>query len=282
MTEVLLAALAGLLVGAGLWATGGDLFHVESLRRTNYRGAEIATGVGALVPVATLVVVAAGHLALLSTGRGPVWYAQGRTAVLATAGFGLLGLLDDVAGAGQSGGFRQHLRALWHGRLTSGGMKLFAGGAVGVLVAAAVPGGDTGLAAGLRDGAVVALAANLANLFDRAPGRCIKFTTTAFGVAAVVARRSELAGPAVGIGAGLALLVPDLREKAMLGDAGANPLGALAGLAWLVALPDPAARWALLVVLVAANAASEVVSYSAVIDRVGPLRWFDRLGSLRA
>lgn len=282
MSAVVLAATAGLLICAGLWATGGDMFRVGPLERTNYRGEPIATGVGILIPVTTMIVVAAGHLALLSTGRGPVWYAQGRTTALAAAGFGLLGLLDDVAGAGQSGGFRRHLRALWHGRLTSAAVKLIAGGALGVLVAAAAPSSDPSLLAGLRDGAVVALAANLANLFDRAPGRCIKFTAAAFAVAAVVARRSELAGPAVGVGAGLALLGPDLREKAMLGDAGANPLGALVGLGWLLAVPSPQGRWLLLAAMVLANVGSEFVSYSAVIDRVGPLRWVDRLGSLRA
>jgi hypothetical protein len=35
-----------------------------------------------------------------------------------------------------------------------------------------------------------------------------------------------------------------------------------------------------LVVLVIANVAAELVSFSSVIDRVGPLRWLDRLGQL--
>jgi len=33
-----------------------------------------------------------------------------------------------------------------------------------------------------------------------------------------------------------------------------------------------------LVVLVVANIAAELVSFSSIIDRVAPLRWFDRLG----
>lgn len=282
MTAILLAAVAGLLVAAGSWLTAGGLFDVDALRRSNYRGVALCTGVGTLIPATVLVVVAAGHLALLSTGRGPIWSQLGRTAVLATAAFGLLGLLDDVAGAGQSGGFRGHLSALAKGELTSGSVKMIGGAAAGILVAAAAPSVDVGVIAALRDGATVALAANVANLLDRAPGRCIKFSTVLFVVAAAVASdRQVLAAPAIGIGAGLGLLVPDLRERMMLGDAGANPLGALVGLAWLAALGSPNQRWVLFAALLAANMASEVVSYSSVIDRLAPLRWFDRLGSAR-
>ena len=68
----------------------------------------------------------------------------------------------------------------------------------------------------------------------------------------------------------------------MLGDAGANPLGALCGLAALVAAPAAGARWGLVVVLVGLNVVSEFVSFSRVIDTVAPLRWLDRLGSQRS
>ena len=68
----------------------------------------------------------------------------------------------------------------------------------------------------------------------------------------------------------------------MLGDAGANPLGALVGLAWLLAVPSSPGRWVVLVVLVALNAASEAVSFSRIIDAAAPLRWLDRIGSRRA
>ena len=47
----------------------------------------------------------------------------------------------------------------------------------------------------LRDGAIVALAANLANLFDRAPGRVTKVTTIRCSWSLVVATGSPtLAG----------------------------------------------------------------------------------------
>ena len=49
-------------------------------------------------------------------------------------------------------------------------------------------------------------------------------------LAAVTVGDEGLAGPALVVGAGTAMLVPDLRERCMLGDTGANVLGAAVGL----------------------------------------------------
>jgi hypothetical protein len=63
----------------------------------------------------------------------------------------------------------------------------------------------------------------------------------------------------------------------MLGDAGANALGAMLGGAVAVSLPRPA-RIALLAGIVALTGASEKVSFTKVIERTPPLRWLDMLG----
>jgi hypothetical protein len=63
----------------------------------------------------------------------------------------------------------------------------------------------------------------------------------------------------------------------MLGDAGANPLGGALGLGLVLGFA-PGVRNIALVVVILANLASEAVSFSAVIDRVAPLRYLDRLG----
>lgn len=284
MIAVLVWTLLGALVAAGLWAFSTTTFEVEPLRRTNYRGAPIVTGVGIIVPL-SMVVIAAG--AIVWERIAPdisMWNLLLWPAVVAAFGYSLLGLFDDVAGAGQSGGFGGHLDELRRGSLTSGTVKLLGGAAVGVIVASPTWNGSQGAAGAvelLRDGAIVALAANLANLFDRAPGRMIKAVTIGFGVCVAVSRSAALAVPAGGIGAGLGLLRAELDERCMLGDAGANALGALCGLAALVAAPEPSWRWAVVVVLVGFNVASEVVSFGRVIDGVPPLRWFDRLGSRR-
>jgi UDP-N-acetylmuramyl pentapeptide phosphotransferase/UDP-N-acetylglucosamine-1-phosphate transferase len=76
------------------------------------------------------------------------------------------------------------------------------------------------------------------------------------------------------------MFVPDLRERLMLGDAGANALGAVLGLGVVLAC-SPGVRTLVLVVVAALNLASELVSFSRVIDRVAPLRALDQLGRRR-
>jgi hypothetical protein len=155
-------------------------------------------------------------------------------------------------------------------------VKLAGGALVAVVVVAPVS--PTSFGWLVVDAAVVALAANAANLFDRAPGRSIKVSVVAFAVlVAVDGASAVLSGPALAVGAGAALLVPDLRERCMLGDTGANVLGAVVGIGAVLVLGHEALI-AVLLGLVALNLASEMVSFSAVIERTAALRWLDRLG----
>lgn len=280
MIATIVALAIGTALGWVAWQVAGDMFRVDALMRSNYRDRSIPTSVGMLIPVCMLGVVALVVLWQAAASTAPRWASLAISSVVAAFAFGALGLLDDVAGTGQSGGFRGHLRAAAEGRATSGLVKFLGGAALSVMIAAMMH-DRGGVGSILRDGAIIALSANLLNLFDRAPGRSTKVGVVLFVVTALVARNSSLAGPAIGVGAALGLLVPDLRERCMLGDAGSNALGGLCGIALLVAAPSTAAAWTVLVVLLVANAASEIVSFSQVIDSFGPLRWLDRAGSLR-
>ena len=148
--------------------------------------------------------------------------------LVAVVGFGLLGLLDDLLGDGDARGFRGHSRALGRGRVTTGLCKL-AGGAALALVLAAAAHADTGIQP-FVDAALIALAANLANLLDRAPGRTTKFAMLCYvPIVFVCGTGATGVATAVVAGAALALLPDDLRERLMLGDTGANVLGAVLG-----------------------------------------------------
>lgn len=279
---IVLAALAsGAAVTLLLLASLRTTLDVPELERENHRGHRLPTAAGVVLVIALVGIE--GVLAMASVfGRDlPVETAPGRHLALLTAvAFGLLGLLDDLLGHGQSGGFRGHIKALAGGRLTSGGVKLLGGGAVGLIIAH-LAASDPGLRV-VADGALIALAANLGNLFDRAPGRCIKVSTMAFvGLVVAFGAASELFGAALVVGAGLGLLLPDLRERLMLGDTGANVLGAVLGVA-VVICATPTTRTVVVVVLVVLNLMSEFVSFSRVIDRTPPLRFLDRLGRLPA
>jgi UDP-N-acetylmuramyl pentapeptide phosphotransferase/UDP-N-acetylglucosamine-1-phosphate transferase len=64
----------------------------------------------------------------------------------------------------------------------------------------------------------------------------------------------------------------------MLGDAGSNALGAMLGGGILLVDPKHWVRLAVLGLLAALTLVAEGPTLSAVIDRVGPLRSFDRAG----
>lgn len=278
----LLAGLAlGVAAAVALWVGMQPMFSRPVFLRSNYRGVELPTAVGIVVPIATVATLAA--LTLLTTlgwrPDQPGLTSLGLTST-AAVGFGLLGLLDDVAVDQGASGYRGHVAALLRGRLTAGSLKMVAGPAVAIIVVAPVA--DDSAVRLLLDGALVALAANLANLFDRAPGRVTKVTlVTAAVIVACGAAAPELLGLCVVTGAALGLLVPDLRERMMLGDAGANPLGATLGLASVLVFAPTTRNW-VLVALLALNLVSEKVSFSRVIERVPPLRVLDLLGRERS
>jgi UDP-GlcNAc:undecaprenyl-phosphate/decaprenyl-phosphate GlcNAc-1-phosphate transferase len=232
--------------------------------RTNHRGEPVTLLEGPAV--------AAGAIAGLLT-QAALGSNCRRTTAMAVAGAGAaaFGAYDDLAGSGDRRGFRGHLGALAHGEVTTGAVKLGGIGAAGIL-GAAVAGGspaDVVINAGL-----IAGSANLLNLFDLRPGRAFKVAVASGALLAVApdARRSTLPP----LAAALALLPEDLGERAMLGDAGANGLGAMLG-ASAAGLPRPA-RIALLAGIAALTAVSEKVSFTKVIERTPALHRLDMLG----
>ena len=275
--NVVVGLVAGAVTVLFLLVTAAGVLRTPALSRRNYRDRIVPTAGGVLIVLAVLV-VEAGRAVLGAVGIGdePGLTTARSLVLFAAFGFGLLGLIDDVVGEGDERGFRGHVGAFLRGRLTTGLLKLVGGGAVAVVLVA-----TPGFATGRRlviDALLIALAANLGNLLDRAPGRVIKA-----GVVAYVPLALVLGTGAVGVaiapvmGAALGLLAPDLRERLMLGDTGANVIGAVLGLGVVLGLGSTS-RTIVLVVVAALNVAAELVSFSDVIERVPPLRALDQLG----
>ena len=207
---------------------------------------------------------------------------------VATASGAAFGLVDDLGEdtSSRRKGLRGHLGALARGELTTGGLKVLGIGA-GALVAAAVatpthrPDGTRRSVLGwtadvTASGALVASSANLLNLLDLRPGRALKAATL---VAAPLAL-----GPGGGAGGAASVLGvvgaamdQDLAEADMLGDGGANALGATLGTAVVLSAPRPV-RLAVLAVVLGLTVASEKVSFTRVIERTPVLREVDAWG----
>jgi hypothetical protein len=242
--------------------------------RTNHRGEPVTLLEGPAV-AAGAIAGALTHAGMVSLAGSPGWRA-GTAMAVAGAGGAAFGAYDDLAGSADRRGFRGHLGALRHGEVTTGAVKLGGIGLTGVL-SAAVAGGpatDVVINAGL-----VAGGANLLNLFDLRPGRAIKVAAAsgALITAGGALSSGSAARTAAPVAAALALLPEDLGERAMLGDCGANALGAMLGAAAAASLPR-SARIALLAGIAGLTAASEKVSFTKVIERTPALRWLDMLG----
>lgn len=261
---LMLAGAGGARLALGA-LRAGTASAPDAWSRTNFRGVEVSLAAG---PAAVLAAAA-------TAAAGAPTAALGGGAVIAGVVSGAVGRYDDSAGAvaerPADKGFRGHLRALREGRLSGGTVKV-----VGVGTAALVAAGAVGRRPVDRvvAGAIVAGTANLVNLLDLRPGRALK----AAGLASVPLLRGPYGGLIAGpLGAALAILPDDLGERVMLGDAGANGLGAVLGLR-LAAGASPCGRLALLAGLGALNAASEVVSFSTVIAATPGLRELDAWG----
>ena len=160
-----------------------------------------------------------------------------------------LGLADDLW-SGPERGFRAHLR----GGRTTGVLKLIGIPALGLIA--------TRRASGAL---LVGLAANALNQLDTRPGRALK----AYLLAAIPLRAP--------LGVAVLLLPYDLREMAMLGDAGSNALGALLGLNSVRRFTGRG-RWAAIGALAGLTFLGERTSIGAWIERTPGFAWVDELG----
>ncbi|MEN0130024.1 MAG: hypothetical protein AAGC49_11345 [Brevundimonas sp.] len=242
--------------------------------RTNHRGEPVSMLEGPAV--------ATGLLAGLAVGAPD---ARSRAALgVATASAAVFGIVDDLAEdtTARRKGLRGHLGALAHGELTTGGLKVLGIG-VGALAAAAIAtprGAGSSKLGRLADigasGALIALSANLVNLLDLRPGRALKAVNLVAAPLALAPGAGGGAGAAI-VGASQAAIVDDLAETDMLGDGGANALGAALGTALVIGAPRPL-RLAALAAVAALTVASEKVSFTRVIESTPVLRDIDAWG----
>lgn len=301
-----LAGLLAILVAAVLLPWAGMRMLAPSLAASdrtvrNYQGRQVPLGLGIVwvfwgagVGIHQVVSLA---LDLPHEYTSSLWL-EIIVAVPLVVGAFALGLIDDAFGTSGHKGFAGHLKALRHGQLTTGAIKLFGIGLL-ALFGAALP---SELWRGVTTASVVhygvavlviGLAANTVNLFDLRPGRALKvysllaIVAVPLGVWSLIRIDDGLSVTSALFDGLLVLLIAlgpvvavwryDLGEAGMLGDAGANAFGMLAGLLLVSALPLAGVVVAA-VVLLGLNLASERVSFSAVIERTRWLAAADGLG----
>ncbi len=288
---VAIATMLGMIAACLLTLLLRDGLTFPRLQRENYRGASVATAGGLVSVFASLLVLAVVAVSRQAGGGPSLFGARPRLVAIAFVAFAMLGFLDDVLGAGDARGFRGHLRALAGGQITTGMLKLV-GGVAAAWIVADQP-GESSLRVIVGIG-VIALSANLCNLLDRAPARALKCAALAWlplvGAALIATRgsgqleidnRSALVVASVCVGSCFGLLPFDAAERLMIGDTGANALGAVMGTVVVLTQSWTVQICALLVVA-ALNLLSEIVSFSSLIQRVRLLDWLDRFATRRS
>jgi hypothetical protein len=229
------------------WATGRDT------RGFLHRGRQLLDAVLACGPTATnyrgLRLPLVGALVALGGAGAPKRVQLGVAAAVA------LGLADDLW-SGPERGFRAHLTR---------------GSTTGVAKAVGIPLVALVATRSLRAATLVSLAANALNQLDTRPGRALK----GFFAGALLVR-----GPAKAYVPIAVLLAPyDLREMTMLGDAGANGLGAVLGYGSVSKLTGKGQILSI-AALAALTVAGETRSLGALIERTRGLRELDAWGRL--
>jgi UDP-GlcNAc:undecaprenyl-phosphate GlcNAc-1-phosphate transferase len=268
----------------------------------NYRGRQLAFPFGVLIVAAALIALI--PLVLLARlASSEVFHPELLPIALYALGVAALGLIDDTLGEARAGmsvasgaidqparpggdaleeparpaprGWRGHARAALRGELSTGTLK--AAGSLGLALFAMSFEGLSEPRWLLAVGVLV-LATNAFNLLDLRPGRAIKaFVLLGAGLMLGSLEARPLWSLGLFVAPALVAGLYDLRERAMLGDTGANLLGALAGL-WLVLTLSGTGQLIALALLVAITLYGELRSISALVERTPGLRTLDSWG----
>jgi UDP-N-acetylmuramyl pentapeptide phosphotransferase/UDP-N-acetylglucosamine-1-phosphate transferase len=265
-------------LAAAIFLTAPILRHLtaEGLTRENYRGRVVPFPAGvAIVAPALVALGACAAVARLADAR--VLVAGLESVALYGLGVALLGLVDDLLSGppAKSRGWRGHGAAVLGGGFSTGALKAI--GSLGLALFVLRFEGS-GAWSYLLAVALLVLTTNLFNLLDLRPGRAAK-AFVLLGVGLTLGTWDVRPLEAIGLFAAPVLIVGlfDLRERAMLGDTGANLIGGLAGL-WMVLSLGTTGQAVALAVVLALTVYGEFRSLSALIERTPLLRQIDSIG----
>lgn len=227
---------------------------------TNYREEKIPVAIGIAIFASIISMALASHLMNLD-----VDYKY----LLVITGVFVIGLLDDIIQDKENKGFKGHFKAFFKGTLTTGFLKA---AGIPLLLLFYFSWDEYTI---IIDLIFISLAVNLLNFFDLRPGRCQKVF---LGWNILLLPFFTVINPiylgALGIVSFTLLL--DLKEKGMLGDAGANLLGIITGLN-LLYLPLEI-KYIMYTIVVILTIIGERYSFTKIIEKNPFLRFLDMLG----
>jgi UDP-N-acetylmuramyl pentapeptide phosphotransferase/UDP-N-acetylglucosamine-1-phosphate transferase len=252
--------------------------YPSAFRTLNFQGLMIPASAGAAVVLACYVSYNALQLGQ-PDGKSHLYV----FALAVVVSFGLLGLADDLRGDRSVGGLKGHLGLLLHRRrLSTGAAKAIGGTLISLVVGYFLH--RTNPLEALLAALIIALSANAVNLTDTRPGRCLAvyFCLSAggfaFGIHHVTSGVCLTFLPPLLMA--IVIFIFDRKARLMIGDAGSNTYGALAGLLWACIAPATA-QAGLLVALIWFHWWTEHHSLSKTIERIPWMKKLDNTIGVR-
>jgi UDP-N-acetylmuramyl pentapeptide phosphotransferase/UDP-N-acetylglucosamine-1-phosphate transferase len=255
------------------------LFQEAGLVKPNYRKENIPASAGVLFAVVIPTIIGLGIILRVPSFTAVHSYLF----LFVIVAMGFMGFFDDQLGSHMVKGFKGHFRALFlEKRLTTGAFKAMFGAVIALIFSL----GTVELFkvkwpvwSVIINFLLVVLAANTINIFDLRPGRAGKIYLFGFVIILLCSKYFEdYIGLFLPILAIMIYYLPfDLKAKVMMGDSGANLVGASLGMMMAWMLTD-ISKIVALVILVVIQIAAEKVSFTEVIENSSWLKVLDQAG----
>lgn len=253
----------------------------HGIEKQNYEGIKIPYATGILISISLLItssiiIIAPDIFGDLRNFQEPLMHIMTLTFAASFIGF-----IDDVFSIDEIRGFKGHLGELSKGILTTGMLKAILGLALALIISSFTQGSVVDI---LSATFVIGLSMNAFNLLDVRPGRALKVYILMMVILIIIPVVSNMIiFPAywhlIGavISPAIILLFDDLSKQSMIGDTGANVLGALAGYA-IISTFTGNVRIAILALLLIFNFIADKWSLTKMIESQPVLNKLDNLG----
>lgn len=274
-------AVISLIISILVFPVIKSFLILHGIEKQNFEGTKIPNATGVLISISLLItssiiIVTPDVFGDLRNFKDPLMHIFILTFAASFAGF-----IDDIFSIDEIRGFKSHLGELLKGRVTTGMLKAILGLAVALIIAAFTQDNLAGIVSAMF---VIGLSMNAFNLLDIRPGRALKIyilmmvvlilTPVALNMV-IFPAYWHLVGAV--ISPALILLYDDLSKKSMIGDTGANVLGAIVGYA-VISTFTGNIRLVILALLLIFNFVADRWSITKMIESQPLLNKLDRLG----
>ncbi|NLJ88114.1 MAG: UDP-N-acetylmuramyl pentapeptide phosphotransferase [Epulopiscium sp.] len=237
------------------------------IAKTNYKQEIIPVGMGILLFFSVLI---ASFFIIFFTEQPIIYYVF----LFGLSLIAFAGLLDDIIDENEVKGLKGHLKKMFNGELTGGGIKAIIGTLIAFYVSFLF---STDIIDLILNILIILFSINSINLFDLRPGRALKIFFLISIIYWIIGDFSDKYLTLLVIGSSLPILKGDLKGQYMLGDVGANILGYTLAFTGMISL-NFYYKMISIVLLIVLHIIAETKSISSIINKVPLLRYLDYLG----